>query len=311
MMPGSRQYLCYVDGIGGNGAMSPTNPACAAALAQSGTTPLYNWFAVLDSNGQGRTEGYIPDGEICTGGNNGPYDFSGYEAARSDWPTTHLTAGETIRVKYNNWAKHPGDFDVYITKDGWTPDTPLAWKDLDLIDTATNPPSDGGPGTDEGHYYWDLDLPEGKTGKHMIFIHWVRSDSPENFYACSDVEFDGGNGEVTGLGSGTLSAGEVAAAAEEFENTEAQPIHDGEHGEQARSGDEHGQRAEHGQHAQHGAPAAARRYEAGETRKVASAEEQPAASTTAVATAAAGAALAAFAGGAVLLGRRRRSAATD
>jgi chitin-binding protein len=34
----------------------------------------------------------------------------------------------------------------------------------------------------------------------MIFTHWVRSDSNENFYSCSDVAFDGGDGEVTGIG---------------------------------------------------------------------------------------------------------------
>jgi chitin-binding protein len=31
-------------------------------------------------------------------------------------------------------------------------------------------------------------------------MQWVRSDSQENFFSCSDVVFDGGNGEVTGVG---------------------------------------------------------------------------------------------------------------
>lgn len=36
-----------------------------------------------------------------------------------------------------------------------------------------------------------------------MFIQWVRSDSQENFFSCSDIVFDGGNGEVTGIrGSG-------------------------------------------------------------------------------------------------------------
>ncbi|CAM5681358.1 Chitin-binding protein OS=Streptomyces tendae OX=1932 GN=F3L20_17570 PE=4 SV=1 [Streptomyces tendae] len=30
-------------------------------------------------------------------------------------------------------------------------------------------------------------------------MQWVRSDSQENFFSCSDVVFDGGNGEVTGI----------------------------------------------------------------------------------------------------------------
>jgi len=32
---------------------------------------------------------------------------------------------------------------------------------------------------------------------------WSRSDSQETFYGCSDVVFDGGNGQVTGIGGGT------------------------------------------------------------------------------------------------------------
>lgn len=50
MMPGSRTYLCQLDAKTGTGALDPTNPACQAALDQSGATALYNWFAVLDSN---------------------------------------------------------------------------------------------------------------------------------------------------------------------------------------------------------------------------------------------------------------------
>lgn len=223
MEPGSRSYLCYKDMVA-SGNQTPSNPACAAAVAQTGTTPLYNWFGVLDSNGGGRTTGYIPDGELCSGGHNGPYNFSAYNAARSDWPTTHLTAGATTQVKYSNWAAHPGKFNVYITKDGWTPNKPLAWGDLTLTQTVTNPPQAGGAGSDGGNYYWNLQLPQGKSGKHMIFIHWIRSDSQENFYSCSDVVFDGGSGQVTGMNGSGMSAKELAAAAEKS-GTQAAPAH--------------------------------------------------------------------------------------
>jgi predicted carbohydrate-binding protein with CBM5 and CBM33 domain len=196
MVPGSRTYLCYQNMLA-SGNQMPSNPACAAAVAATGTTPLYNWFAVLESNGAGRTTGFIPDGELCSGGHTGPYNFTSYNAARSDWPKTHLTAGSTIQVQYSNWAAHPGSFNVYITKDGWTPSKLLAWGDLSLIQTVTNPPQSGSAGSNGGHYYWNLQLPQGKSGQHMIFIHWIRSDSQENFYSCSDVVFDGGQGAVT------------------------------------------------------------------------------------------------------------------
>ncbi|WP_402465944.1 lytic polysaccharide monooxygenase [Isoptericola aurantiacus] len=199
VFPGSRQYFCWVDGTTASGAIDPQNPACADAVAASGVTSLYNWFGNLDSNGAGRTEGYIPDGRICDGGGNGPYDFSAYNEPRTDWPTTHLTAGETYEFQHNNWAQHPGRFDVYVTTEGFDPLQPLGWDDLKLVDSVTDPPDTGGPGG-TNYYYWDVTLPADRTGRHIVFTHWVRSDSAENFYSCSDVVFDGGDGEVTGLG---------------------------------------------------------------------------------------------------------------
>ena len=131
----------------------------------------------------------------------GPYDFTAYNAARADWPMTHLTSGATIQIRYSNWAAHPGTFQVYITKHGWNPTTPLAWGDLEPFGSVTNPPQSGGAGA-LNYYYWNLQLPVRQTGTHMIFIQWIRSDSQENFFSCSDVVFDGGNGEVTGVGPG-------------------------------------------------------------------------------------------------------------
>jgi chitin-binding protein len=206
MAPGSRTYLCWKDGLNSTGAIQPRNPACAAAVNQSGTTSLYNWFAVLRSDGAGRTSGFIPNGELCSGGTGGPYNFTGFNLARTDWPVTHLTAGASMRFDYNNWAKHPGTFYLYVTRDSWSPTRPLAWSDLEAqpFSQVTNPQSIGGPGTNDGRYSWTANLPSGKSGRHLIYSVWSRSDSTETFYGCSDVVFDGGNGEVTGVGDGTL-----------------------------------------------------------------------------------------------------------
>jgi chitin-binding protein len=205
MVPGSRTWLCYKDGKTSTGEIKPINPACAAAVAQSGVTALYNWFAVLRSDGAGRTSGFIPDGQACSGGTGGPYDFTGFNLARDDWPVTHLTSGSTIEFDYNDWAKHPGTFSLYVTKDSWSPTRPLAWSDLEStpFSQVVNPPAIGGPGTDDGHYYWNGTLPSGKSGRHLIYSVWARSDSQETFYGCSDVVFDGGHGEVTGVGNGS------------------------------------------------------------------------------------------------------------
>ncbi|MCQ4206905.1 lytic polysaccharide monooxygenase auxiliary activity family 9 protein [Streptomyces longispororuber] len=210
MVPGSRTYLCYKDLLANSSTQMPANPACRAAVQEAGTTPLYNWFAVLDSNAGGRGEGYVDDGTLCSAGDRSPYDFSPYNAARTDWPVTHLTASTTIEVDYSNWAHHPGRFEVYVTKDGFDPEQPLGWADLEKVQTVQNPPHEGGPGTEAGHYYWDLQLPD-RTGRHIMFIQWIRSDSQENFFSCSDLVFDGGNGEVTGLTGNGGSARAVTA----------------------------------------------------------------------------------------------------
>ncbi|MEV7625819.1 lytic polysaccharide monooxygenase [Actinoplanes sp. NPDC089786] len=206
MAPGSRTYLCWLDGLDSTGAINPKNPACAAAVAQSGATSLYNWFAVLRSDGAGRTSGFIPDGQPCSGGAGGPYNFTGFNLPRTDWPVTHLTSGASMRFDYNNWAKHPGTFSLYITKDSWSPTRALAWNDLEPqpFSQVVNPSSVGGPGTAEGRYSWNAMLPANKTGRHLIYSVWSRSDSTETFYGCSDVVFDGGHGEVTGVGDSTL-----------------------------------------------------------------------------------------------------------
>jgi chitin-binding protein len=200
---GSRTFLCYEDGLTSTGELVPQNPACQAAIAQSGPTPLYNWFAVGNRTAAGGTTGVIPDGKLCSGNSN-YYDFSGFDQARSDWPVTHVTAGSTVQITYNKWAAHPGTFNLYITKDGWDPTKPLTWADLESLpfSTATNPPSVGDPGSISSYYYWTATLPANKTGYHVIFSQWVRSDSTENFLGCSDVMFDGGNGNVTGIGAG-------------------------------------------------------------------------------------------------------------
>jgi chitin-binding protein len=205
MVPGSRTWLCYKDALRDNGQLIAYNPACAAAIASTGTTPLYNWFAVLRSDAGGRTTGYIPDGSLCSGGTGGPFDFSAYNAVRNDWPVTHLTAGSTIQFQHSNWAAHPGTFHVAITNNGWNPDGPLKWSDLTEIWSSTDPPSTG-PAGGLNYYYWNTTLPAGKTGRHIIYVRWVRSDSQENFFSCSDVVFDGGNGQVTGVGPGGTTA---------------------------------------------------------------------------------------------------------
>lgn len=198
MKPASRTFLCWQDALTGTGEIKPVNPACRAAAQESGTTPFYNWFSVLRSDGAGRTRGFVPDGELCSGGNP---SFTGFNTPGADWPLTHLTSGATVDFAYNAWAAHPGSFYVYITRDGYDPTQPLTWDDMEETPflTVDHPPLNGSPGTVEANYSWSGTLPAGKDGRDVIYMVWQRSDSQETFYSCSDVVFDGGNGEVTGV----------------------------------------------------------------------------------------------------------------
>ncbi|WP_106176961.1 lytic polysaccharide monooxygenase [Prauserella shujinwangii] len=195
--PATRTYACYLDGKQGGqgGDLAPTNPACAAAVAAGGKTPLWNWFGNLLSDAGGRHREIIPDGKLC-----GPSPtFDAYNAPHPDWPTTTVQAGAAITFRYNAWAAHPGTWYQYVTKDGWDPDQPLGWDDLEPVpfDQVTNPPIDGS-GPEGAEYTWNARLPSGKSGRHIIYSIWQRSDSPEAFYNCSDVVFGPGNGEDPG-----------------------------------------------------------------------------------------------------------------
>jgi predicted carbohydrate-binding protein with CBM5 and CBM33 domain len=195
--PGSRTYLCYQDGLLAGGDLKPSNAECAKAVATGGTQPLYDWFGVLRSDGAGRTTGFIPDGSLCGAGTT---KYAAYDVPGNDWPATRLTSGADFTVHYNAWAAHPGTFRLYVTKDGYDPTKALAWSDLE-----STPFSTWSETTPNGNaeYYWDVKLPT-KTGRHIIYSVWARSDSQETFYGCADVVFDGGNGQVIGIpGSGS------------------------------------------------------------------------------------------------------------
>jgi len=186
--PATRTYACYLDGRenSSTGDLEPANPACVAAVEAGGKNPLWNWFANLISNAGGRHQEIIPDGKLC-----GPTTtFDAYNAGGTDWPATQVRAGATVTLRYNAWAPHPGTWDQYVTKDGWDPSQPLKWSDLEPapFNSVTNPPINGS-GPDGAEYTWTAQLPN-KSGRHIIYSIWQRSDSPEAFYNCSDVIFN-------------------------------------------------------------------------------------------------------------------------
>ncbi|MER6159031.1 lytic polysaccharide monooxygenase [Streptomyces sp. NPDC001868] len=180
--PVSRVAQCYAEG-----PESPRSAACRAAVTAGGTQALYDWNGVRIGDAAGRHRELIPDGELCGAGDEA---FKGLDLARADWPTTSVRAG-SYTFRYRVTAPHKGTFEVYVTKPGYDPSQPLAWDDLDLahpVATATDPAASG------GFYTFSGTLPQ-RSGKHLLYAVWQRSDSPEAFYSCSDIAFGGGPGD--------------------------------------------------------------------------------------------------------------------
>jgi len=57
------------------------------------------------------------------------------------------------------------------------------------FDRVVNPPLSQ-DGVEGAQYTWAATLPA-KSGRHIIYSIWERSDSPEAFYNCADVVFPG------------------------------------------------------------------------------------------------------------------------
>ncbi|MFE9563945.1 lytic polysaccharide monooxygenase [Streptomyces sp. NPDC006487] len=188
--PVSRVAACYAEG-----PESPKSAACKAAVSASGAQAFYDWNAVNIANAAGQSKALIPDGQLCSAGND---KYKGLDLARADWPASPMSAGAHT-FRYKGTAPHKGSFELYVTKDGYDPSKPLKWSDLEAAPFAKVTD----PGMQGGDYVFSGTVPK-KTGRHLIYSVWQRSDSPEAFYTCSDVVFgkDNGGGGTGGTGGG-------------------------------------------------------------------------------------------------------------
>ncbi|MFD8788702.1 lytic polysaccharide monooxygenase [Kitasatospora sp. NPDC059599] len=174
--PVSRIAACYAEG-----PEHPVSQVCKDLVAASGTQPLYDWNEVNIANAAGNSQTLIPDGKLCSANRD---KYAALDWPRTDWPATAVKAG-AFTFQFRTTAPHIGTQTVYITKPGYDPTKPLKWSDLDStpvakvqVDrTATN-----------GYYTYAGTLPQ-RTGRQVLYTVWQRSDSPEAFYSCSDVDF--------------------------------------------------------------------------------------------------------------------------
>ena len=169
--PPSRYYTCRF--------LEPENPNCAAAWS-SNSQALYDWNEVNigDVNGQHRAR--IPDGQLCSAGRS---KYAAFDVANSEWPATDVSSGP-FTMTYTATAPHAtAYFKLYLTNSDYNPNQPLAWDDLSLV-------YDSGSIARQSSYAFNMNLPE-RSGRHILYLVWQRSDSPEAFYACNDVNFGG------------------------------------------------------------------------------------------------------------------------
>lgn len=178
--PLSRSATCYQEG-----PEAPQSAACQAAIAASGTQAFYDWHEVNIANAAGQHRQLIPDGKLCSAGRE---KYQGLDLPRADWPATTLTSGADYTFRFKGTAPHKGTFALYVTKAGYDPTQPLRWADLEAQPflTATD------PSMTDGDYVMSGQLPS-RSGRHLIYSIWQRSDSSEAFYSCSDIDFGGGD----------------------------------------------------------------------------------------------------------------------
>lgn len=175
--PVSRAAAC-----GAEAGETARSDACRAAVAASGQRAVAQWDNLRLPNVAGRDREVVPDGKLCSGGID---TYRGLDLARKDWPATRLTAGADYTFTYRGTIPHKGTFRLYVTKEGFDPGQPLSWSDLEQEPFLAVPD----PTFRTGSYRFTGGLPQGRSGRHVIYTIWQNSDTPDTYYSCSDVDF--------------------------------------------------------------------------------------------------------------------------
>ncbi|WP_327188538.1 lytic polysaccharide monooxygenase [Streptomyces xinghaiensis] len=175
--PLSRAAAC-----GPEGGAYARSAACRAAVAANKGQPLGAWDNLrrADTGGRERERRVIPDGRLCSAGLDA---HRGLDTPRTDWPVTELSAGSRLTLGYEGTIPHPGTFDLYLTRPGYDPSSPLTWSDLDSKPFA----SVTGPQLADGSYRIRGRLPADRTGRHLLYTVWRTTDSSDTYYSCSDL----------------------------------------------------------------------------------------------------------------------------
>lgn len=179
--PVSRVYHCAQGNI-----ERPSDPGCAQAVQRYGTGAFYNWNGVNQANANGNHRAVVPDRQLCSGGNA---MFRALDDETIPWTATPIAPGANGRFEFVFRATAPHatrNWVFYVTPANWTPGTPLRWDMMEEFCRLGSVPLSAG-----NVYRMSCTLPQ-RSGRHVIYNTWQRSDSTEAFYTCSDVQFTGG-----------------------------------------------------------------------------------------------------------------------
>ncbi|GAA1620867.1 lytic polysaccharide monooxygenase [Actinoplanes couchii] len=169
--PISRNSACA-----GNGTRRDT-AACKAALkAADGFLGAYDNLRLANVADDRER---VPDGELCSGGLD---LYRGLDLARDDFPSTKVRSGQNLKINYRGTIPHQGSFRLFLTKGGYEPTEKLGWGDLTKLDEIKDPPLTG------GSYRMSVKLPK-RTGRHILYVVWETSSTPDTYYSCSDLVF--------------------------------------------------------------------------------------------------------------------------
>ena len=162
-------------------AMNQTpRPVWAAqAIALDGEQSYYTWNQMsrnFPSAIQGNPQAYydqIPDGQLASAGNlpataqlpsHPGLSFSGLDTVSPSWlwPATPVSAGPREFTFYATATHDPSFFKVWISKQGYNPQTELRWQDLESLGQPAH--------TRTGNnYYFTVNLPE-RTGRAVVYV---------------------------------------------------------------------------------------------------------------------------------------------
>ncbi|AXG81422.1 lytic polysaccharide monooxygenase auxiliary activity family 9 protein [Streptomyces paludis] len=183
--------LSRVAACGPEGGAAAATDACRAAVAANDGRPFDEWDNLRLAGVDGRDRQSVPDGRLCSGGLDA---YKGLDIARTDWPATELRPGASFTLTYKSTIPHEGTFSLYLTREGYSPDSPLTWDDLapQPFASATDPQLEGGA------YRISGTLPSNRTGRHVLYTIWRNTSTPDTYYSCSDVVFPGDGGAGTG-----------------------------------------------------------------------------------------------------------------